>query len=281
MRLKRDIVLLAVAIAVVTIAAFGPSVSGEFVSDDTQSVRDNPLLRSLDGTHLKAIFSSFDDSNYIPIKVLSLAIDRSLWGPSPTGFHVTNILLHVLCALLVFAILMRLEMPPIASCLAALVWAVHPLQVESVAWISERKNVLSGLFFLAAFLLYLSYSETGRTRTYIAIVALFVLATLSKMNTMVLPALCLAYEATYRFRLRRRDLQAALPLLGIGAMVGWYNLSGNPIHGASYHGGSAIVTWLSSSVVVFRYLGNAVLPVSLCSSYDVPLRDSLHPSSYP
>ena len=275
MKLKRDIVLLAVAIAVVTIAAFGPGVSGGFVSDDTQNVRDNPLLRSLDWGHLKAIFSSFDDANYIPVKVLSLAVDYSLWGPAPTGFHVTNILLHVLCALLVFAILIRLEIPAVPACLAALIWAVHPLQVESVAWISERKNVLSGLFFLAAFLLYLSYSDTGRARTYVAIVALFVLATLSKMNTMVLPALCLAYEMTFRFRLRRRDLQAALPLLGIGAMVGWYNLSGNPIHGSSYHGGSSIVTWLSSSVVIFRYLGNTVLPVRLCTSYDVPLRDSL------
>jgi len=275
MRLTRSCALPAAAIVLVTIAAYARSLFGEFISDDVQNVRDNELLRSLDWAHVRGIFTSFDDANYIPVKVMSLAIDARLWGPAPTGFHVTNLILHILCALTVWSVLMKLELPPVPACLAALAWAVHPLQVESVAWISERKNVLSGLFFFAAFRLYLSYSESPRARTYVAILALFVLAVLSKMNTMVLPAVCLACEWAFRFRLRRRDCLASLPLFGIGLLVAWFNLSGNPIHGSTYHGGSAIVTWLSSAVVVFRYLGNAFLPVRLCVFYDVPLRDSL------
>ncbi len=146
--------------------------------------------------------------------------------------------------------------------------------MESVAWISERKNVLSGLFFFAAFYVYLGFSETGRTTTFLAVVGLYVLALLSKMNTVVLPAVCLAYEVAFRFRLRRQDVMASLPLFAIGGLVVAYNLAGNPIHATGYHGGSVIVTGLTSAVVVFRYLGHLVWPVGLRSGYHIPLRGS-------
>ena len=264
-----------VVIAVVTFIAHSTALHGEFVSDDIPTIRDNPLIRSLDWAHVREIFRTFDASNYMPLKVLSLAIDYRMWGPTPFGFHVTNIGIHVLCALVVYAILRRLELGAYAALFTALLWAVHPLQVESVAWISERKNVLSGLFFFAAFYVYLAYSEHGRLRAYVAMVALYILALVSKMNTMVLPAVCLAFEIAFRFRLRARDLLASVPLFALAVLVGWYNVAGNPIHGGDYEGGSAIVTWLSSSVVIFRYLGNLVLPTHLSSYYEVPLRGSL------
>jgi cytochrome c-type biogenesis protein CcmH/NrfG len=260
---------------VITGIAYSGSFDGEFVSDDIRRVRDNTLIRSLDWNHIREIFTTFDGANYMPIKVLSLAIDYQLWGPSPTGFHVTNLIIHIACALVIYAVLVRLGIPSGAACLTALLWAVHPLQVESVAWISERKNVLSGLFFFAAFYVYLGFSDHGRIGNYLGILVLYILAVLTKMNTMVLPAICLAYEGTFRFRLRARDVAASLPLFAIAAAAGWYNLSSNPIHGTSYHGGSAIVTWISSSVVVFRYLGLLLLPTNLMAWYHVPLRDSL------
>jgi tetratricopeptide (TPR) repeat protein len=273
---KRRILILHVALIIgVTGIAYSGSFAGQFVSDDITAIRDNPILRSLGWENLKTIFSTFDGANYMPLKVLSLAVDHSLWGSSTTGYHGTNWLLHVGCALLIYAILRRLGMQAIAALLAALLWAVHPLQVESVAWISERKNVLSGLFFFAAFYVYLSYSETGRSSTFLVVVALYGLALLSKMNTVVLPAVCLAYEATFRFRIRRQDVIASLPLFALGGLVVAYNLAGNPIHATGYHGGSAIVTWLSSATVVFRYLGAGIWPVDLRYGYHVPLRGSL------
>lgn len=265
----------AAAIIAVTILAFSGSLDGEFVSDDTAAVRDNELIRALDWPHIKGIFTTFDGANYMPLKVLSLALDYRLWGPTPFGFHMTNIVIHALCAVLVLLTCLRLAMAPWAAFFVALLWSVHPLQVESVAWISERKNVLSGLFFFAAFYAYLGFSQNGRGRSYFWVFLFFCMALLSKMNTMVLPAVNLAYEATFRHRLRRRDLIASLPLFAAGAAVAWYNLAGNPIHGTHYHGGSAVVTWLSSSVVVFRYLWNFLIPTNLCVYYDVPLRDTI------
>jgi hypothetical protein len=262
------------AIALVTVLAYSDSFDGQFVSDDTVSVRDKAEIRSLDLAHLRAIFTTFDDANYMPVKVLTFAIDYRFWGLDPTGYHLTNLLVHVACALVVYLVLTRLALPPPAACLVALLWAVHPLQVESVAWISERKNVLSGLFFFAAFLAYLRFSDRPRAGTYAGLLVLHLLALLSKMNTMVLPALCLAYEVGVRGRLRGREVAAALPMLALGAAVAWYNLAGNPIHGSAWHGGSMVVSWLSSAVVFFRYLGKIALPLGLSPFYEVPLRDS-------
>jgi len=265
----------AAAIVAVTMLVFSGSLDGEFVSDDTVAVRDNELIRALDWPHIEGIFSTFDGANYMPLKVLSLALDYRLWGPTPFGFHMTNIAIHALCAVLVLLICLRLAMAPWAAFFVALLWSVHPLQVESVAWISERKNVLSGLFFFAAFYAYLGFSESGRWRSYFWVFFFFCMALLSKMNTMVLPAVNLAYEATFHRRLRSRDLIASLPLFAAGTAAAWYNLAGNPIHGTHYHGGSALVTWLSSSVVVFRYLWNFFIPTNLCVYYDVPLRGTI------
>jgi hypothetical protein len=272
----------AAAIVLLTLCAYAGSFDGAFVSDDIRTIRDNEIIRGLDGAHVAQMFSTFDGANYMPLTVLSLAVDYQLWGLEPRGFHVTNLLMHIGCALLVYLILMRLGLPAGVSCLTALLWAVHPLQVESVAWISERKNVLSGLFFFATFYLYLDYSNRDadsahrpRPGTYAAIVALFTCAVLSKLNTMVLPALFLAYETAFRGRWRPRDFLVAAPLFAIGGLVAWYNLAGNPIHGSHWHGGSVLATWLTSSVVFFDYLRLLILPIDLQSWYDVTIRGSL------
>ena len=275
MRVYRTSLLGACAIALVTLIAYSGSFDGEFVSDDVRRVRDNLYIRSLDAEHIKNIFRNFDGANYMPLKVLSLAVDYRLWGPAPRGYHITNLILHIGCAVLIYLILMRLGLSPVAACLTAMLWAVHPLQVESVAWISERKNVLSGLFFFAAFGVYLRFSERASVGSYLGVLTLYALALLSKMNTMVLPVICVAYEAAFRFRLRWRHVMAALPMVVMAAVAAWYNLAGNPIHGGSYHGGSAIITWLTSAVVFFRYIGHTLVPLGLRYWYDVPLRDSV------
>jgi len=262
-------------IAAVTFVAYSDSFDGGFVSDDKVSVVQKESIRSLDVEHLVKIFTTFDDSNFIPVKVLTIAIDYHFWGLNPVGYHITNLVLHIACAFVVYLLLLRLDLPPPAALLTSLLWAVHPVQVESVAWISERKNVLSALFFFAAFFAYIGFSARPSLWRYLGTFALLALALLSKMNTMVLPAICLAYEWTFRQRLRWRDVAAVVPMLVLGGAVAYFNLVGNPIHGTSWHGGSMIVSWFSSFVVIFRYFGKIILPLDLRSGYDVPLRGSL------
>ena len=263
------------AIVLVTLLVYAGSFDGAFVSDDVAAVQNNPLIRTLDGDHLRRIFTSFDGSNYQPLTVLSLALDYRLFGSASSGFHVTNLLFHVLCALLVYTILLRLEASPLSALFAALLWAVHPVQVESVAWISERKNLLSTLLLLGGFRAYLSFSDRPGPVIYLAVLSLYLSAMLGKMTAMVLPALCLAYEVAFRFRLRVRDALASVPLLALAVFIGWYNLAGNRVQGVTWHGGSPWVTALASITVIPRYLGNVFLPTDLAVYYDVPLRGRL------
>lgn len=263
----------ALILAIAITCTYLGSLDGGFVSDDVRGIRDNPLLHSLAPANLAAIATSFDDANWVPLKVLSLAIDRQLFGPEPFGYHLTNLVLHVVCALLVLAILRTFGLSRGAALLTALLWALHPLQVESVAFMSERKNVLSGAFFFAAFLAWTRFSAAGGARRWALVAALFTAALLSKMNTVVLPVLCLAYDWTVRGRLDRRSA-TTLPLFALGAAVVAINLAGSGTHGARWHGGSALVTWLSSSPVLFRYVALAIAPRELRSFYHVPLRGS-------
>jgi hypothetical protein len=215
-----------------------------------------------------------DGTNYIPLNFLSLAIDYRLWGLHPAGFHLTNLLLHAANAVAVYFLLLRLQESQGIAAAASLLWSLHPVQVESVAWVSERKNVLSTLFFLLAFHAYLRYSARPRTRTYLLLTTLFVAALASKVNTIVLPVLTLAYEVLLRRRLRRRDVLATLPLLGCGAVLAWANLHDNPSHGVAYHGGGFDVTVRTSMTTIPRYLRNVVAPFDLSTYYAVPLRAS-------
>jgi len=264
----------AATIALVTIIAYAASVHGQWISDDVTSIAENPILRSLAPANLRLIMSRFEGPNSAPLYVLSFALDYRMFGNDPTGYHVMNLAMHVADALLVYLLLLRLGERAALAFGVALVWAVHPVQVESVAWVSERKNVLSTLFFLLAFLAYLRFSERPRARTYALVLVLFVCGLLTKINTIVLPAIMVAYELTLRFRLRARDLLATLPLLAIAAALAWVNLHGNPSHGAAYHGGSLWVTLRTSSTVIPRYLRLVVAPVGLSSYYATPLRAS-------
>jgi tetratricopeptide (TPR) repeat protein len=263
-----------IVLVLATTLTYAESFRGEFISDDVTAIVENPLMRSLAPANLYAIATSFDDANWIPLKVLSLALDHRLWGLEPAGYHLTNLLLHVANAIAIYWLLSRLGEPAGLAFGAALLWALHPVQPESVAWISERKNVLSTLFFLLAFHAYLGWSERPRPRAYVLLLLLYAAALLSKVNTIVLPALTLWYEIVHRGRARARHVVVALSLLALGVLVAWVNLHGNPSHGAAYHGGSLAVTMRTSATTIPRYLWNAIAPVDLSYYYDVPLRSS-------
>src|SRR5947209_14639859 len=132
-------------LVVVTMLAYRPAWHGGFLWDDDAYVTNYELLTAPDG--LRRIWFSFESpSQYFPLVYTTFRIERALWGLNPTGYHVVNILLHIASALLVWQLLARLKVP--GGWLAAAIFALHPVQVESVAWITERKNVLMAVFFL-------------------------------------------------------------------------------------------------------------------------------------
>src|SRR5437588_9010435 len=184
---RRELVL-ALFLVVATILAYEPAWNGGFLWDDDAYITNNELLTAPDG--LGRIWFSFDSpSQYFPLTYTSFRIEHSLWGLNPTGYHWTNILLHVANALLVWCLLARLKVP--GAWLAAMIFALHPVQVESVAWITERKNVLMVFFFLLTLLAWIAFVDERTRRPwrfYVLALILYVLALSSKTTACTLPA---------------------------------------------------------------------------------------------
>src|SRR5213596_1494228 len=177
--------IFAVVLTAVTIFAYRPAWHGGFLWDDDAYIINNELLTASDGWQ-RIWFSLDSPSQYFPLTYSTFRLEHALWGLNTTGYHWVNLLLHVANALLLWAVLARLKIP--GAWLAAAIFALHPVQVESVAWITERKNVLSGVFYLAAALVYLRTAlPTGRPRAYGLALALFACALLAKTVTCTLP----------------------------------------------------------------------------------------------
>ncbi len=264
-----------VLITLLTIVAYAGSFAGTWVSDDTEMIANNPTLHALTPANLESLVTSRTDGvNYIPMNFLSLAVDYRLFGPHPAGFHLTNLALHLVNVCLAYFLVLALAESRGVAAAASLLWAVHPVQVETVAWISERKNVLSTCFFLLAFHAYLRAEARPALGRYALVVVCFVAALLSKVNTIVLPAVLVAYEVAMHRRVRMRHVMLALALLACGVAVAFANLHGSESHGVEYHGGSLAVTLRTSATTIPRYVWNVIAPFDLSTYYPVPLRAS-------
>lgn len=271
-----------------TLLAYLPATTAGFIWDDPDYVTNNPTLRSLDG--LRQIwFVPPSIPQYYPLVHTTFWIEYQLWGLRPLGYHMVNILLHAGNAVLLFAVLKRLAFP--AAWLAAAVFALHPVHVESVAWVTERKNVLSGLFYLAAMWAYLEGSGFGvqglgkadvssgsslnpeerpLNRSYWISLALFVLALLSKTVTCSLPAAILLVLWWKRGRLTWRDVRPLIPFFAIGAGFAAVTAIMEEDHvgatGAEFDF-SPIQRILIAGRAVWFYLWKLIVPVDLAFIY--------------
>ena len=147
--------LYAVFIVVLGFVVYIPAISNGFIWDDDVMLTDNVVMKASDG--LSRIWFTTELSDYFPLTSTSFWIEWRLWGMNPMGYNITNILLHTFSGVLLWRVLVRLGVP--AAYVAALLFTVHPVCVESVDWIAERKNTLSLVFYFASCLLYLRFIE--------------------------------------------------------------------------------------------------------------------------
>lgn len=219
-----------------TFVAYLPALSAGFIWDDDDYVTNNLAIQSPTG--LGPIWTKPGTTvQYYPMVFTTFWLEHRMWKLDPTGYHATNILLHALCAFLFYLLLERLEVP--GAVIAAFAFALHPVCVESVAWVTERKNVLSTFFYLSSALLFLkTYDiETGSLRSprrwgrYVASLALFALALFSKTVTSTLPVALLIVIWWKRGRLSSRDFLFVSPMLAMGAAL------------------SAVTVWMEVNVV--------------------------------
>jgi hypothetical protein len=176
-------------LVVLTFIAYAPDLRSGFVWDDAEYIRDNPLIKASDG--LRRFWCTTEFPDYYALSNSSFWLEWRLWGNKPAGYHASNILLHAINALLIWRLLQRLQIP--AAWMAALVFALHPVNVMSVAWISERKNMLSLLFTLLAALAFLRWDDIGKRGWYALAIGAFALALLSKTAVVMFPAVLLLF----------------------------------------------------------------------------------------
>jgi tetratricopeptide (TPR) repeat protein len=216
--------VLAIALVILTFLAYLPALRCGYVWDDDFYVTKNPLLTAPDGLE-RIWFSAHNQSQYFPLVYTTLRFEHTLWGLHPVGYHFVNILFHALNALLVWAVLRKLALP--GAWLAAAIWAVHPVNVESVAWITELKNTQSTLFYLLALLAWMKYAdrETGRPwRFYGLALVLQALALFSKTTACTLPAALLLVLWLRKEPIGWRRLVQVAPFLALGVAMGLFSI---------------------------------------------------------
>jgi protein O-mannosyl-transferase len=275
-RERLRIASMAALLVALTLAAFWPVVHCGFVNfDDPQYVYDNPIVqRGLSGEGVRWAFTTGTLGNYHPLTWLSLMLDSSLWGGSALGFHLTNVVLHAANAVLLFLVLRRMTGAAWRSLLVAAIFAVHPLRVESVTWISARKDCLSALFGLLAIGAYVRYVARPTAARYAMVACLFAASLLCKATFVTLPAVLLLLDhwPLRRMRTWGELFMEKLPLMavaiGAGAVTFLVQRGSGAVGGVNRY-----PLWMRVSnafVAYLSYLGKTVLPTNLSVFYPHP-----------
>lgn len=258
-----------------TAVAYLPALRGGFVWDDDEHITNNAALRSLGG--LRRIWLEPGATpQYYPLTFTSFWIEWQLWADRPTGYHAVNVALHTINALLVWRILGWLGVP--GAWLAGLIFALHPMHVESVAWITERKNTLSGLLFLLSAMAWFHDERGGATAPrprgrYIATILLYAGALLAKTATLFLPMALLLAGWWRSGRVTARDARSVLPFVMLGALAAamTIRMEHGPI-GAAGHDWSLTASQRIDLAgrSLLQYAGKTLLPIKLTFVYPKP-----------
>jgi hypothetical protein len=262
--------LMGFLLVLVTLMAYLPAFRAGFIWDDDLYVTNNPLLTAPDGWW-RIWFSLDSPSQYFPLTYSVFRMEYALWGLLPAGYHWVNILLHTVNALLVWRVLERLHVP--GAWLAAALFALHPVQVESVAWVTELKSVLSLFFMLLAVLAWLERiegSDRSSCRWYLLVLACQALALTAKTTACTLPVALLLISWLKHQPITRRRLAELVPLLMMGAGMGllamWWERYHQGTQGTLFALGFPDRLLVAAHAVCF-YLGTLLWPVHLTFSY--------------
>src|SRR5271170_2288995 len=262
---------LGLILIVATIMAYQPVWQAGFISgDDNEYVVNNPLLSAPDG--LWRIWFSMDSpSQYFPLTYTVFRLEHALWGFNPTGYHWVNLLLHVANALLVWRLLARLAVP--GAWLAAALFALHPVQVESVAWVSELKNVLMGFFFLLTLLAWVEFldePDKRRWKFYVLALVFYAPALCAKTTACTLPAALLLILWLQAKPINGWRLVEVAPFvalgIGMGLLTMWWERFHQGTQGTLFSLG-LMERILVASHAVWFYAGKLFWPMNLTFSY--------------
>ena len=262
--------LAVLGLALMVVVCYFPALSAGFVWDD-RNVAEQPVLHKASGL-LNVWLSPGDikyEGHYWPLVYTSFWLEHKLWGLAPLGYHLVNVLLHVVNCVLVWRLLQRLAVP--GAWVIAAVFAVHPLHVESVAWVIERKDLLSALFYLTAVLTWIRFVETPGWRRYGLALALFTAGLLSKSVVVTLPAALLIWHWWQQGRITATDLLRLVPFFLVGLGITMADLAFYASREPLTLGYSWIERVLIAAHALWFYVGKLLWPTELAVIY--PLWD--------
>ena len=265
----------ATIILLLTFIAYSPVLNNGFTNwDDPLYVTENPLIRTFNFHHFQLWFTQPFQGLYQPLILASLAIDYSFHGLNPYYFHLTNLILHLANTLLVFIFIRKLFKNRISALLVALLFGLHPIHVESVAWITERKDVLYTFFFLIALIFYLNFRQSEKRKYYALTMLFFILALISKVSAVVLPLLLILIDYYHGRKLfGRKVIIEKIPLLILALLFGLGNIYFHRDFGslANYSNLSIPMRLLLASKGLMYYLYKTIWPNTLAVYNPLPL----------
>ena len=250
------------ALLTVTFLLYGTTIYFQFVWDDVVYVTQNYRVQGLSWAHLRAVWTETYLGHYAPVQHTFLAILHHFSGMDPFGYHLGQFLVHAACACLLYFVLTKVESRPVAF-LASLLFAIHPANIETVAWVSETKSTLAFLFFLLSFWAFLRLRASNRWRDLIWCALFLILSLLAKINTVVAPAIFLLYEYREGFTLQIRRVASLLVLFLISAamvVVHLFSFHGTEaVMESSYYGG-LLVHLQNMPFLLFFYVRMVIFP---------------------
>jgi protein O-mannosyl-transferase len=265
------LILGTLVLAGLTLLAYAPALHGGFIWDDDNFLTQNPLIRAADG--LRRLWLTTQADDYWPLTSTTMWVEWRLWGMNAAGYHVTNVVLHIAESLLLWRVLLGLRIP--GAFLGALFFALHPVNVESVAWITQRKNLVAMLFFLLSILCFLKTDpgvapgpsrRPGGWRWYGLSLLAFALALLGKGSVAPLP-LVLMGIILWRRPLEAGDWIRMAPFFAVAAIFTGVNIwfqshTYEPVRDAGF-----VERMLGAAAALWFYAGKAVWPANLCFVY--------------
>lgn len=273
-KVLRDIIVI-IVLTILIVIAYYPALQGEFTNwDDNHYVSENEQMHVFSPGYAKDCFTRFEIGNYHPLTMISLSLNFDPINPDPYPYHVTNLVLHILNTLLVLLLIRKLGFNDVVAIVTAVLFGIQATRVESVAWISARKEVLSGFFFLLTLLSYVYYYQSGKWRFYLLSVILFIFALLSKATVVVLaPLLVLTDIWIRRSPVEKRIILEKIPyfllaiaagIIAIVAQQGLHAIKDTSVPGIA----DRLVMATGNLLVYFQQL---LIPYGINAFYPLPL----------
>lgn len=267
------------AILLLTFIVFIPALNNALTNwDDPHYLNDNPLIRSLSAQNIKKIFTEVFFGNYQPLHIFSYAIEYHFYKLNPVGYHTTSVIMHLVVTFLVYRFILLLTENNTIALITALLFGIHPLHVESVAWAAERKDLLYAMFFLGSLICYIRYIKEQQKLKFIFFAfILFVLSIMSKAMASSLPPVLILIDYFYGRKFNTKIVLEKIPFFAIALLFGFVAAHTASTTGqVSLHVFNLFERILFANLNLLSYVAKLLVPIQLSSFYPYPHRVDGH-----